>query len=161
VKVKKYVAPTMPEVMSKIRKELGPDAVILNSKEIKRGGFFGFFEKRNIEVVAVLDQEPIIQKSKGETHKSCKSLEKTEEYKIHTYSQQEIKHLKNMIEHQVYQTTGNYLPDYQFAYQHLIDQEVDIQLAQEIMDTVLNQHEENREMNASQMVMRDIQSEIE
>src|SRR5699024_5947308 len=57
VKVKKYVAPTMPEVMSKIRKELGPDAVILNSKEIKRGGFFGFFEKRNIEVVAALDPE--------------------------------------------------------------------------------------------------------
>src|SRR5699024_11867942 len=63
------LAPTMPEVMSKIRKELGPDAVILNSKEIKRGGLFGFFEKRNIEVVAALDPEPIIPK-RSEEHTS-------------------------------------------------------------------------------------------
>src|SRR5699024_2975776 len=94
MKVKKYVAPTMPEVMSKIRKELGPDAVILNSKEIKRGGFFGFFEKRNIEVVAVLDTEPIIPKSTGETQTSSTNLLKAEENNIHTDVLQEIKHLK-------------------------------------------------------------------
>ncbi|HLR41063.1 MAG TPA: flagellar biosynthesis protein FlhF [Virgibacillus sp.] len=161
MKVKKYVAPTMPEVMSKIRKELGPDAVILNSKEIKRGGFFGFFEKRNIEVVAALDPEPINPKSTGETQTSSTNLLKAEENNIHTDVLQEIKHLKSMIEHQAFRTTSNYLPDYQFAYQHLIDQEVDVQLAQEIMDTVLKQHEENGEMNASQTAMRDIQSEIE
>src|SRR5699024_4723000 len=74
---------------------------------------------------------------------------------------QEIKHLKSMIGHQAFRTTSDYLPDQQFAYQHLIDQEVDVQLAQEIMDTVLKQHEENGEMNASQIIMRDIRSEIE
>src|SRR5690625_3544633 len=161
MKVKKYIAPTMPEVMSKIRKELGPDAVILNSKEIKRGGFLGLFKKRNIEVVAALDPEPIIPKSTTETQIPSKNPLKTEENNIHTEVLQEIKHLKSMIEHQAFRTTSNYLPDYQFEYQHLIDQGVDVQLAQEIMDTVLKQYEENGEMKVSQMVMHAIQSEIE
>src|SRR5690625_1973846 len=161
MKVKKYIAPTMPEVMSKIRKELGPDAVILNSKEIKRGGFLGLFKKRNIEVVAALDPDPIIPKSTGEKQTPSTNLLKTEENNINADVLHEIKHLKSMIGQQVFRTNSNYLPEHQVAYQHLIDQEVDVHLAQEIMDTVLKLHEENGEMNASQTVMRDIQSEIE
>ena len=49
----------MPEAMKLIRKELGNDAVILNSRVIQTGGFLGFFKKRNIEVVAALDTKPI------------------------------------------------------------------------------------------------------
>ncbi|MCU9612086.1 flagellar biosynthesis protein FlhF [Caldibacillus lycopersici] len=56
MKVKKYVAPTMPEAMKKIRAELGRDAVILNSKIVYKGGFFGLFRKKNIEVIAAVDQ---------------------------------------------------------------------------------------------------------
>ncbi|WP_237566156.1 hypothetical protein [Oceanobacillus massiliensis] len=59
MKVKKYVAKTMPEAMNRIRKELGSDAVILNSKEITKGGFLGFFRKKEIEVVAALDPQPL------------------------------------------------------------------------------------------------------
>src|SRR5699024_1908569 len=84
--------------------------------------------------------EPIIPKSTGETQTSSTNLLKAEENNIDTDVLQEIKHLKSMIEHQAFRTTSNYLPDYQFAYQHLIDQEVDVQLAQEIMDTVLKQY---------------------
>lgn len=39
----------------KIREELGQEAVILNSKEVLRGGFFGLFAKKNIEVIAAVD----------------------------------------------------------------------------------------------------------
>lgn len=47
----------MPEAMKKIRNELGQDAVILNSKIVHRGGLFGFFTKKNIEVIAAIDPE--------------------------------------------------------------------------------------------------------
>jgi flagellar biosynthesis protein FlhF len=58
VKVKKYRAPSMNEAMKLIRKELGNDAIILNSRVIQTDGFLGFFKKRSIEVVAALDTKP-------------------------------------------------------------------------------------------------------
>lgn len=48
----------MTEAMKQIREELGSDAVILNSREVYSGGFLGLFKKRNIEVIAAIDQEP-------------------------------------------------------------------------------------------------------
>lgn len=57
MKIKKYVAASMPEAMKRIRAELGNDAVILHSKIIHTGGFLGMFKKRNIEVLAAIDPE--------------------------------------------------------------------------------------------------------
>lgn len=39
----------------KIKKDLGPDAVILHSRTTKRGGIFGFFGKEQVEVLAAVD----------------------------------------------------------------------------------------------------------
>lgn len=47
----------MPEAMKKIREELGRDAVILNSKIVYSKGFLGLFRKKNIEVVAAIDEQ--------------------------------------------------------------------------------------------------------
>jgi len=58
MRVKRYVANSMPEALQMIRSELGSDAVILNSKEIRTGGFLGMFGKRKIEVVAAMDEPP-------------------------------------------------------------------------------------------------------
>ncbi|AIE59670.1 flagellar biosynthesis protein FlhF [Bacillus methanolicus] len=58
MKVKKYVASSMPEAMKLIRAELGNDAVILNSKVVHSGGFLGFFKKKKIEVIAAVDPMP-------------------------------------------------------------------------------------------------------
>lgn len=52
----------MAEAMKKIRVELGNEAVILNSKEIETGGFFGFFTKKNIEVIAAVDTPPVVKR---------------------------------------------------------------------------------------------------
>ncbi|MBU6145629.1 MAG: flagellar biosynthesis protein FlhF, partial [Paenibacillaceae bacterium] len=55
MKVKKYVVDTMPEAMQKIRNELGKDAVIINTKPMRVGGFFGLFSSKKLEVVAAAD----------------------------------------------------------------------------------------------------------
>ncbi|GIP52253.1 MULTISPECIES: flagellar biosynthesis protein FlhF [Paenibacillus] len=52
MRVKRYIVDTMPDAMSKIRTELGADAVILSTKDMKVGGFMGLFGKRKIEVIA-------------------------------------------------------------------------------------------------------------
>ncbi|MFK2825013.1 flagellar biosynthesis protein FlhF [Bacillus sp. B190/17] len=58
MKVKKYTAATMPEVMKQIRAELGEQAVLLQTKTVYTGGFFGLFKKKSIEVVAAIDPNP-------------------------------------------------------------------------------------------------------
>lgn len=57
MKIKKYIAVSMPEAMKQIRAELGNNAVILQSKIIYTGGFLGMFKKRNIEVLAAIDPD--------------------------------------------------------------------------------------------------------
>jgi flagellar biosynthesis protein FlhF len=59
MKVKRYIVKDMNEAMIKIKSELGIDAVILNTRKIKTGGFFRFFKKPLLEVVAAID-EPIV-----------------------------------------------------------------------------------------------------
>lgn len=57
MKVKKYIAKDMAGAMTKVRTELGSDAVILNSKKVEKGGILGFFSKKNVEVIAAVDPE--------------------------------------------------------------------------------------------------------
>ncbi|CAG7623690.1 flagellar biosynthesis protein FlhF [Paenibacillus allorhizosphaerae] len=55
MRVKRYVVDSMPDALQKIRTDLGKDAVILNTKEIRSGGFLGLFAKKKIEVIAATD----------------------------------------------------------------------------------------------------------
>ncbi|MBG9793139.1 flagellar GTP-binding protein [Paenibacillus dendritiformis] len=57
MRVKKYIVETMPEAMSQIRQELGQDAVIISTKEVRAGGFLGMFSRKAIEVVAAVDEQ--------------------------------------------------------------------------------------------------------
>ncbi|GAB1155499.1 flagellar biosynthesis protein FlhF [Paenibacillus illinoisensis] len=57
MRVKQYIVETMPEAMLQIRKDLGGNAVILSTKEIKVGGMMGMFRKKRIEVVAAVEEE--------------------------------------------------------------------------------------------------------
>ena len=56
MKVKKYTADTMNEAIKIVRAELGEDAVILNSKAVYSTKFFGFIKKRQVEVIAAIDE---------------------------------------------------------------------------------------------------------
>lgn len=58
MRVKRYVVNALPEAVSMIRSELGKDAVILNTKEIKVGGFMGMFRKKKMEVIAAIESNP-------------------------------------------------------------------------------------------------------
>lgn len=45
----------MQDVIFKVKSDLGPEAVIVNKRKFKKGGFFGFFAKEMFEVVAALE----------------------------------------------------------------------------------------------------------
>ncbi|WP_099158114.1 flagellar biosynthesis protein FlhF [Virgibacillus ndiopensis] len=159
MKVKKYVAPTMPEAMNQIRKELGANAVILNSKEINQGGFLGFFKKRKIEVVAALDPQPHAPKT---TNANKTIIEKQEVSKNNANDNvlHEIKHLKKIIEQQSLQTKHNYKPDYKLVYQHLLDQEMEVDLASQLIDDVVKQHEKKAIEATPNQIFQDVKCQI-
>lgn len=48
----------MQEAMQLVRLELGDQAVILNSKAVKKYKFFGLISKKSVEVIAAVDEEP-------------------------------------------------------------------------------------------------------
>jgi len=53
--VKKVLARTLPEAMAQVKAELGPEAVILHTNQVKVGGLFGLFGTRMIEVTAAAE----------------------------------------------------------------------------------------------------------
>jgi flagellar biosynthesis protein FlhF len=57
----------MPDAMLKIRSELGSDAVILSTKEMKIGGFLGMFQKKKIEVIAASETSEAVPPTKSKT----------------------------------------------------------------------------------------------
>ncbi|WP_068672381.1 flagellar biosynthesis protein FlhF [Oceanobacillus sp. Castelsardo] len=152
MKIKKYIAPNIAEAMKQIRKELGTDAVILNSREILQGGFLGFFKKKKIEVIVGLDPEPLSQQAiqvKKEKPSSIQQ-ENTNNKRNSTNKDvlQEIQQLRKFVELQSKnQNVNSYPINYELFYQHLINQEVTPQLAKNLIDTMIEQHKDKNLTN--------------
>lgn len=62
--LKTYRAPSMAEALALVKRELGKDAVILNTRSTRVGGVFGFFAKTVVEVTAS-DQGALFAKRSG------------------------------------------------------------------------------------------------
>ena len=57
MKIRRYVAANITEGLQRIRKELGPEAVILQTRPVRRRGLRGFFLPRQLEILAALDTD--------------------------------------------------------------------------------------------------------
>jgi len=55
MRVKRYLVDSMPDALQQIRSDLGKNAVILNTKEIRARGLQGWLGKRKIEVIAAAE----------------------------------------------------------------------------------------------------------
>lgn len=55
MKIKKFVGQTFKEAMESVKKEFGPDAIILSNRQIKSGPF-GILSKSAVEVTAAIDE---------------------------------------------------------------------------------------------------------
>ena len=56
MKVKKYTGESIQDVIFKVKADLGPEAVIIEKRKLKKGGIFGFFGRTVFEVVAALEE---------------------------------------------------------------------------------------------------------
>src|ERR1700733_3845196 len=60
MQVKKFEAPTIQEALDNVKKELGPEAIILQTKKNKRG--FGLKSKTSVEVTAAVSERSLGKK---------------------------------------------------------------------------------------------------
>ncbi len=71
MKIKKYTGETFQEAFEKMKRELGEDAIILNSRKIKKGKSIDFLEgKEAHEITVAVDSATGQQKGKKKTNQS-------------------------------------------------------------------------------------------
>lgn len=75
MRLKTYVVNSVPEAMSMIKRDLGSEALILNTKKVKKGGFLGLFKKEKLEVIAAVETRKKSQYTHRE-HKDIPDIEK-------------------------------------------------------------------------------------
>jgi flagellar biosynthesis protein FlhF len=141
MKIKKYSANSLPEAMKLVRSDLGSEAVILNTREVQKGGFLGFFTKKSIEVFAGLDQDVAFEQVKRETPPIKREvlIEKEQDAQL----TQEIRQLKKMV-----QSLGTHAsetkqrePFIEEWRSFLIDQEIDSSITEELIMTMTKKFE--------------------
>jgi len=136
MKVKKYVGDTIQDTIFKVKADLGSDAIILNTRKYKKGGFLGLkiFGEKKVEVLAALEDD-----------NSDVSNEKTLE---------EIDKLKNMLNNMERERKkeGSYeenlSPEIADIYNNLLEQGVKENIAQELIEDL---KDDNGEINIDQL----------
>lgn len=63
--IKRYIVNTMNEAMTRIRYELGTDAVIISQRKIRKPGIKGLFSSKIIEVTAAVENEVLNEKKQN------------------------------------------------------------------------------------------------
>jgi len=55
VKIKRYLAKDARGAMERIKKDMGPEAIILETRRVRQKGFLGLFKRRLVEITASID----------------------------------------------------------------------------------------------------------
>lgn len=163
MKIKKFVAPTLKEATEMMKKEFGDDAIILGTRRIKQPGIWGFLKPELIEIVGAIEENRF-QESRVASYEAPKNTvdllrrmteeietkqrrldedEKNEVFEKYNYSiiksdLEEVKQALNQItEHLKYRNSIQYPPLLKKAFVNLLEKEVDEDLANKIVRTVL------------------------
>ncbi len=88
MQVKKFEAPTMKEALKVVKREMGPDAIILKTKENRKG--FGLMSSSSIEVTVAITENDLRKKNSVE-----KDLSDVVKEKIYSSSATEQKRIYN------------------------------------------------------------------
>ncbi|HVJ49557.1 flagellar biosynthesis protein FlhF [Desulfitobacterium sp.] len=62
MRVKRFIGDNVAETMGKVKRDLGSDAVILQTRQFREGGVFGLFGKTKVEITAAIEEQPVSKK---------------------------------------------------------------------------------------------------
>ncbi len=134
MKVKKYTGDTIQDTIFKVKADLGADAIIINTRKYKTGGFLGFFTKAKVEVIAALEDKDIAGESKA---------------------LQEISELKGMLSDLNYswqseKFVDNLSPELARLFMHFCEEGVNSEFAKELVIS-LQERKDDRELLSAQV----------
>lgn len=159
MKMKKYTAVTMTEAMSKVRADLGDDAVILNSKVVYTKGFLGLFKKKTIEVVAGMDKYETPLQPVQPLQKEMISSVKKEEV-VSSELKKELSDIKMLVQSmQRPVETKKYTEDIESFLQYLRNHEINEELITRIGDELFEHVNEN-DSNKQSLSYRQIATQV-
>lgn len=144
MRLKTYIVGNMTEAIPMIKRDLGTDALILNTKKIKTGGFLGFFQKEKLEVTAAIDPTA---KPEGKREFLPAEFPKAQSV-TQPPSQKEtatelISELKNIKQFMVQQMAEEHLPEaLNLLKQQLNTQEVAAEIQTELIAKVMSRFDE-------------------
>lgn len=146
--IKRYIVDNMNEAMTRIRYELGNDAVIVSQRKIRQRGIIGFLKPKKIEVTAAVDD-----KSK----KGKESLDKDKNESL----QKEINELKEMMASLLGQKEQpkKKTQDRNKTKQRLLENDIPIEIIEDIYKSI-KENNDNKKVN-SKMIEKEIKSVIE
>ena len=80
MRIRRYEAPTIQEALVKVKKDLGPEAVILYTKTFRKGGVLGLFGRPMAEITAGIDLNLLddVVKKKIATHSGSPAVDRGE-----------------------------------------------------------------------------------
>ncbi|MBT9173522.1 MAG: Flagellar biosynthesis protein FlhF [Syntrophomonadaceae bacterium] len=129
MKIKKYCVENVQEGMLQIKKELGPEAVIIDSRKVREKGLRGFFAPVKVEITAAVDSPPSPWQSTAARERDF------QEQKLHG-ELNELKQLVNqLVNRQQKQNIEEKGPFYRWM-QRLIENDVAPALAQQILTEI-------------------------
>ncbi|MBT9172576.1 MAG: Flagellar biosynthesis protein FlhF [Syntrophomonadaceae bacterium] len=125
MKIKKYCVENVQEGMQQIKKDLGPDAVIIQSRKIREKGFRGLFSPVKVEITAAVD-------TSRPSHTVPREPERPPEQKL----EREVGELKQLLSQLISGQQKRNIEEkgpFHRALQQLIDHDVEPALAQGVL----------------------------
>lgn len=157
MRVKRFVVDSMPDALQQIRSDLGRDAVILNTKEIRSGGIFGLFGRKQIEVIAATEGNSRERSNPSVNVASAASLPSTvvdtpttptvavkeEPAKATDQLTEDIQQMKKMMFKLFEQNTGqgHALASFASIEERLKEHEFDLELIHDMLHDIVEQSE--------------------
>jgi len=153
MKVKRYTGSNLQEAILKVKMDLGNDAIILNTRNIRQKGLFKLFSKPMIEVVAALDG------SQGSVTTLESKVNNMEEVLNKIYHKMQKSSYYETLDKQVV-SQQSYTDLMQMFYNNLIKNDVDEEIAENLVEKAGDKIGENNNINEFISVLYNYISEI-
>lgn len=145
MKIKKYVARDFQNALQMAKQEMGPEAIILQTRQVKPKGFRGWFSPPQVEITVVVDDTLQVKTDKARQSTINSDLaERTAPAPDHNIEMgllremQEMKAMMNNIQARMFEldVLKGMAEPVRYFYEVLIHNNVDRQIAQEIAASV-------------------------
>ncbi|RNF38742.1 flagellar biosynthesis protein FlhF [Planococcus salinus] len=147
MRLKTYTVNNITEAMPMIKRDLGSEALILNTKKVKKGGLFGFFQKEKLEVIAAIETRATEKTESRE--KPQQQPQKPVEEKV---TSELIDELKNIKQFMMQSIDDKSLPESLASLnRRLVKQDIDAGIRSDLMAKLLLETGRNPECTEQQI----------